>query len=72
MSEATVSFTFTGDDQTVMDQLIAWFEERDLDCAVGVSSNGRGYGTVPSAALDDFRKLAYLSSVNTDPELEAA
>ena len=72
MPDITVRLTFIGDDQTVMDQLITWFEERDLDCTVGVSSNGSGYGTVPSAVLDDFRKLAYLSSVNTDPELEAA
>lgn len=72
MSEVTVSFTFTGDDQAVMDQLIAWFEARDLDCTVGVSSNGSGNGTIPSAVLEDFRKLDCLSDVNIDPELEAA
>ena len=72
MSEVTVSFTFTGDDQAVMDQLIAWFEARDLDCTVGVSSNGTGTGTISSAVLEDFRKLDYLSDVNIDPELEAA
>ncbi len=72
MSEVTVSFTFTGDDQIVMDQLIAWFEERSLDCTVGVSNNGTGNGTIPSTVLEDFRKLDYLSNVNIDPELEAA
>ena len=72
MPNVTVRFTFTGDDQIVMDQLIAWFEERGLDCTVGVSNNGTGYGTVFNAVLEDFRKLDYLSAVNIDPELEAA
>ena len=72
MSEVTVRFTFVGDDQVVLDRLIAWFESRGLDCTVGVSSDGHGYGTIPTSVLDDFRELDDLTALTVVPELEAA
>jgi len=82
MDEISIRFTFAvptntdidGDggsgDEHVLDQLIAWFEARGLDCTVGVSIAGHGYGTVPTALLEDFRKIEFLASVTPVPESE--